>query len=345
MKGALIAVDVVQGLPAAALVVDGRVEDLIVDPPSGRSPVPGTIFRAKAARPIKGLGGMFVDLPGGASGFLRQAKEVSAGSFLLVQVSSFAEPGKAPPVTARIVVKGRHAIVTPGAPGRNLSRRIRAPEARSRLEGLLAGISLPEDFGVVVRSNAELAAEEEVRADLEETSKDAERAVRSAHGKGVEKVLEGPDCRKIAWRDWPADATWDDSPGAFDRHGVDESIEELLRPDVGLPNGAGFRIEPTRALVAVDVNTGADASGAACLKANLATAEALPRELLCRGLGGQIVVDTAPIAKGDRGKFESALGKTLARDPVETAPLGWTDLGLFELRRHRLRWAWTAHSP
>ena len=342
MKGVQIAVDTVKTLPAVALVVDGRLEDLIVDPPYGGAPVPGTIFRAKAARPLKGLGGMFVELPGGASGFLRQAKGVSAGSFLPVQVTSFAEPGKAPPVSARIAVKSRHAIVTPGAPGRNLSRRIRSPEARSRLERLLAEISLPEDFGVVIRSNAEWAAEEDVKADLEEASRDAERAIRNAHGKGVEKAFEGPGCRKVAWRDWPVDAAWDDSPGAFERHGIDESIEELLRPDVDLPNGAGLRIEPTRALVAVDVNTGADASGAACLKANLAAAATLPRELRCRGLGGQIVVDAAPIARSDRGKFESALGKALARDSVETAQLGWTSLGLFELRRHRLRWAWTA---
>lgn len=96
-------------------------------------------------------------------------------------------------------------------------------------------------------------------------------------------------------------------------------------------------IEPTRALVAVDVNTGRDTSPAATLKANLAAANALPRQLRLRGLGGQITVDFAPLPKAERRKIETALRTALRQDGIDTAISGWTPLGNLELQRKRAR--------
>ena len=94
---------------------------------------------------------------------------------------------------------------------------------------------------------------------------------------------------------------------------------------------------PTRALVAVDINTGGDTSPAAGLKANLAAAKELPRQLRLRGLGGQIVLDLAPMGKKERRGFESTLRAALRRDTTETALVGWTPLGHYELQRKRDR--------
>jgi Ribonuclease G/E len=96
-------------------------------------------------------------------------------------------------------------------------------------------------------------------------------------------------------------------------------------------------IEPTRALVAVDVNTGGDFSPAAGLKANLAVAKALPRMLRLRGLGGQITLDLAPMPKKDRKQFELLLRSAFRSDPIETSLVGWTPLGHYELQRKRER--------
>ena len=96
-------------------------------------------------------------------------------------------------------------------------------------------------------------------------------------------------------------------------------------------------VEPTRALVAVDVNTGADVSLAAGIKANMACARALPRALRLRGLGGQIVLDLAPMPKKDRRPFETALRSAFKADDVETTLVGWTPLGHYELQRKRAR--------
>jgi ribonuclease G len=85
MKGRLLVLDELAGRQAAALVVEGRLEELAIDPPDDVA-LPGAICRAVADRPVKGQGGIFVKLPGG-SGFLRQISGVAPGQRLIVQVT------------------------------------------------------------------------------------------------------------------------------------------------------------------------------------------------------------------------------------------------------------------
>jgi Rne/Rng family ribonuclease len=152
-------------------------------------------------------------------------------------------------------------------------------------------------------------------------------------------LLAAASAAEEARRDWPDPGPGgiDDTPGAFERHGVWEAVEALHSPVVALPGGGRLAIEPTRALVAVDVDTGADLSPAAALKANLAAARELPRQLRLRGLGGQVVVDFAPLPKAERGRIADALKAALARDGIETTLVGWTPLGHLELARRRSR--------
>ena len=85
------------------------------------------------------------------------------------------------------------------------------------------------------------------------------------------------------------------------------------------------------------MNTGADGSLAAGLKANIAMARDLPRQLRLRGIGGQIVIDPAPMPKKDRKLLDSVLKAAFRNDDVQTHILGWTALGLIELQRARSR--------
>ena len=106
---------------------------------------------------------------------------------------------------------------------------------------------------------------------------------------------------------------------------------------VRLPGGASAMIEPTRALVAIDVNTGSDSSPAASLKANIALARDLPRQLRLRGLGGQVVIDFAPVPKRDRATLDQVLRAAFKGEASETTLIGWTAMGLFEISRKRDR--------
>ena len=108
-----IALDHLQGREAAALMRGGRLDDLLID---SDTPRPGTIYRAIADRPVKGQGGLFLRTPDG-NAFLRQVKGIAPGQALLVQVTGHAEPGKAIPVTAKVLFKSRFAIVTPARRG------------------------------------------------------------------------------------------------------------------------------------------------------------------------------------------------------------------------------------
>ncbi|SHG99158.1 ribonuclease E/G [Marivita hallyeonensis] len=332
MKGQLIALDHVNGVEAAALMVDGRVEDLFV---ASDLPAPGTIYRAIVERPMKGQGGMFLRTPDG-SAFVRQVKGLSPGQPLLVQVTGYAEPGKAIPVTAKVLFKSRYAIVTPDAPGINVSRRIKDDDARETLLEIAHEAMHDGGFGLILRSSCDGADADEIAGDVTAMANLAAQVTADAQG-DAETLVEGDGPHLLAWREWTDKAEIDTAEGSFERHGVLDVLDALRTRDVPLGARASMAVEPTRALVAVDVNTGGDTSPAAGLKANLAAVKDLPRQLRLRGLGGQVVIDPAPTAKKDRRKIESALRAALKRDSVETTFVGWTPLGHIELQRKRDR--------
>ncbi len=354
MKGRII---VLNAKPRhAALVVDGVVEDLLLD--SGASlPMPGEIHLARVDRKIQGAA--FVDLGNGQMGYLRDVKGLQGQKNLLVQIACVAEPGKAIPVERRLLIKGRNLILTPGAPGVNVSRQIRDPEERERLTS-----ALPEpadDTGIIVRSAAKDAPVEVLQAEY------AELTIRRVAAMNPEtNVAEHHTPVTFALREWTtplpdmiaipdalerevtASAVLQTDPDLldcvepgdgdpFDHFGVWDEIEKLKSPRADLPSGSWMAIEATRAMVTVDVNTGDQFSDGAGMTANLEAIRELPRQLRLRGFGGQIVIDFAPIRKAHRKKIEETLKSTFRRDPISTTIAGWTPLGNFELQRKRER--------
>lgn len=331
MKGRTVILDHLEGREAAALLADGQLDDFLIQ---ADAPAPGTIYRARADRPVKGQGGVFVTTPDGPA-FLRQVKGLSPGQFLLVQVTGYPEAGKAMPVTQKILFKSRYAIVTPGAPGINISRNIRDEDERDRLFEV-AHDTVWGDTGLILRSACAQANAEDVASDITAMADLAMAVMNDAEG-APERLVDGDAPHALAWREWsdPADIVTD--PGGFETHGVLDMLDETRGARVSIGAGGYFFVEPTRALLAIDVNTGRDTSLAAGLKANLGVARALPRILRVRGLGGQITLDLAPMAKKDRRSFETALRAAFRFDPEETALLGWTPSGHYELQRKRGR--------
>lgn len=334
MKGRMIVLDHLGEREAAALMVDGKLTDLLVENDS--APRPGAIFRAVCDRPIKGMGGMMLRLPEGETAFLRQAKGLAPGQSLLVQVTGYADGGKAVPVTDRVLFKSRYAIVTPGKPGINVSRKIKDDDARERLLACAHDAELSDGFGLILRSCAEDAEDDDIVEDIRSMDAMAVAIMADAIG-NAEALTEGDGPHGLAWREWVEPATIVTEAGGFEDQGVLDQMVALENPRVGLDGSAFMYVEPTRALVAVDVNTGGDTSPASALKANLAACKSLPLALRLRGLGGQIVIDMAPMSKAHRKQIESALRSALKADTVDTALVGWTPLGHFELQRKRER--------
>jgi len=329
VKGDAIAFGEYHGRNTAAFLRDGRLYDLLIDPPEGVLR-PGAVLRAVADRPMKGMGGQFVKLPN-CNGFLR-GSGLAAGSSVLVQVSGYAEPGKAVPVTTKLQFRGRYVIATPNAPGVNISRKIKDPVRRKALSQLF--FNIPSLTGAILRSECSNADDDAI---VEEATR-LDRLVNdvySGNHTAPKLLLDGPSPQDCALCDWS------DSPsGTLDDFAVYDLIDKMQEPLVEIGATTMF-VEPTRAFVAIDVNTGNDTSPATGLKANIAVAKDLPRQLRCRGLGGQIVIDFAPFPKKDRGLVETALRSSFRNDPVETALVGWTPLGHFELRRKNARYPLT----
>ncbi len=338
MKGRIVVLDEIAGRQAAAVVVDGQLQELLIDP-ADDTPLPGAIYRAVADRPVKGQGGMFVKLPDG-SGFLRQVSGLSPGQRLLVQVTGPAEPGKALPVTSRLLFKSRFAILTPDAPGLNISRRIKDEDLRAELQTLAeAGMAgAGPTLGLILRSACADAENDAIAEDIAAMRGLAQAVLADTEG-GPELLVDGTSAHEVAFRDW-LDPEPDDlaaTEGSFAEQGVLEMIDALRVADVDLTGGAGMVIEVTRALTAGDVNTGPDTSPAASLKANIAAARDLPRQLRLRGIGGQVVVDFAPVPKRDRAILDQVIRAAFKHEAAETHLAGWTTLGLYELVRKRDR--------
>jgi len=333
MKGRTIVLDHFGDREAAAYLVDGKLDDLLIDTPDIARP--GAIFRGICDRPLKGQGGMMLRLPDGETAFLRQGKGLKPGQPLLVQVTGYAEGGKAIPVTDRILFKSRFAIITPGRPGLNISRQITDEEERDRLLEIAHEVETA-DHGLILRSSCEGAKEDDIEDDIAAMVALADTVQADTDGTTPEALTEGDAPHTLAWRDWIGAKDVITEPGGFDRLGILDQIDALRGAAIPLSPGTLF-VETTRALVAADVNTGGDTSPAAALKANLAACKALTRSLRLQGLGGQIVVDFAPMSKAHRRQVEQALRAAIKADPIETSLVGWTQMGLFELQRKRER--------
>ncbi|MEO1551273.1 MAG: ribonuclease E/G [Pseudomonadota bacterium] len=336
MKGRVAIVgDLGQGRMAAALMVDGVLQDLLIDSPEETGPQPGAIYRAKVDRPVKGLGGMFVQLGQGVTGFLRESKGLAPGSTHLVQVVTHADGRKAAPVTLRLLFKGRAGLITPGREGRNISRSLQDEGVRDRLAEIAHSIELPPGCGMILRSAAAHLEASEIRDELEDLAALAQSVLQDTDGPPA-LLVDAPDAAALAWREWSDPPPDQIEEGAFDRFGVWEAWAAAKAP-VPLPSGGSVVVEPTTALVAIDINSGGDTSPAAGLKATFEGIREMPRLLRLRGLGGQIVIDPAPFPKKDRPRIETALQQALRRCPVETTLVGWTPLGHIELTRKRER--------
>lgn len=352
MRGRLIAVIEPGDRPfGAALVVDGRLEDLVLAPRHDRpKPLAGTPVTARVTRKLP-KSGAFCEIEGGGEGYLRAPGALREGERFEGEVLSLPEPGKALTLTSRRLLKGPRVILTPGAPGINVSKKIGNPAERDRLEAAArAALGSGEGGpGAILRTAARGATVEAIKREIAALQAGAAddpltAALRDWLLPAPDTIL-APAVRAKAWLAAPKSLFGEEAAvralsaesDAFAVAGVWEALEALRGPEADLGSGRAT-FEATRALVAVDIDTGADHSPAAALKANLAAARDLPRQLRLRGLGGKVVVDFAPIPKGQRRVLEEALAKAFRADPIETSLVGWTTLGLFEIQRKRERW-------
>ena len=295
------------------------------------------------------------------------------GQEILVQVRKDSIANKGARVSAQITLPSRYAVLVPRSKQLGISRRIEDEAERERLLALLEELK-PEDAGLIARTEAEGRGREELAQDItlllsswEEISARAEsnaapclvhgdvslisRAVRdlfnqdySALWADSEEAYE--EIAELLARTQPellGTVRLDDHElGLFERFGVDKEIEAALESKVWLRSGGYLVINPTEALVAIDVNTGRfvgkDSLEDTIFRTNLEAVREIVRQIRLRDLGGILVLDLIDMEEeAHRVEVFEFLEEELKKDRSRTRVLNISEFGLVELTRKRSR--------
>ena len=348
-----------------ALLEDGDLAEAYLELRRHPSQVEG-IYRGRVAGKTAGGDG-FVEFGDGSTGFLNGrdlpvgSPALQEGQRLIVQVERDSFPGKLARLTARPRIAGILAVFQPDGETVRAPRSLRDHPGIETLIDTVDGSLLGEE-GVVLRTRAADAGADAV-VDEVRRLRGAWSSIRDMED---ETVLSPPVSpvesfiRDIPAGDWSqivatgasvpfvqscigrwapeaADqvAAHHRTVGPFDGMGLEDAWQAAFEPLVQLPSGGELVIEPTQALVAIDVNAGS--SGQGPLQVNLEAAAAAAREIRLRNLSGQAVIDFISLSRGeDRNQVLRRLRERCAADRSVFVH-GYSKLGLVELTRRRRR--------
>jgi ribonuclease E len=372
-----------------AVLEDGVLVEHYVNRESSVSYV-GNVYLGKVQNVLPSMEAAFVDINKGrnavlyagevnfsAAGLEGQPKRIESalrsGQPVLVQVTKDPIGHKGARLTSQISLPGRFLVYIPGGSMMGISRKLPDNE-RTRLKQILKKV-VPEDGGVIVRTAAEGASEEELARDVERLVaqwEEIERRARTANAPALlygepdltvrvirdifnedfaKLVVSGDEAYKtiheylsgvapeLAERLGP----WTGDIDVFTVHRVDEQLAKALDRKVWLPSGGSLVIDRTEAMVVIDVNTGKfTGQGSTSLEEtvtrnNLEAAEEIVRQLRLRDLGGIIVIDFIDmVLESNRELVLRRLLECLGRDRTKHQVAEVTSLGLVQMTRKRV---------
>ncbi|WP_303988517.1 Rne/Rng family ribonuclease [Rothia mucilaginosa] len=296
------------------------------------------------------------------------------GDSVLVQVTKDPIGHKGARLTSQVSLPGRFLVYVPGGSMTGISRKLPDTE-RARLKKILKD-KLPEGAGVIVRTAAEGASEEELTHDINRLRAQWEEIQEKANSRKVlapEMLYQEPDLMiktvrdvfnedftamivqgENAWDSIEAYVTyvapdlvsrlqqWDGEDDLFDHYRINEQLAKALDRKVYLPSGGSLVIDRTEAITVVDVNTGKFTCSGGNLeetvtKNNLEAAEEIVRQLRLRDIGGIIVIDFIDmVLESNRDLVLRRLIECLGRDRTKHQVAEVTSLGLVQMTRKRL---------
>lgn len=299
---------------------------------------------------------------------------VRKGDELLVQVTKEPIGTKGPRLTTHVTLPGRFLVYLPFSQHIGVSRKIEDPEERARLRALAQEILPPGSGGLIVRTVGEELSRETFERELRgllATWRDIQRRAQRAKApalvhqearlvKGVLRDIFSQKVDRLVVDD-PEVFTevraylqaveptlldrvvrYDDPAPLFDAYQLEPQIRQVFQRKVMLPSGGHLVIEPTEALVSIDVNTGRGTGRrdpqSTILRTNLDAAREIARQLRLRDVGGIVVCDFIDMeSRVDRDRVLQELRTHLARDRARTKTLQVSELGLVEMTRQRVR--------
>ncbi|RMF14318.1 MAG: ribonuclease E/G, partial [Alphaproteobacteria bacterium] len=294
---------------------------------------------------------------------------------LLVQVAKEERGSKGAALTTYLSLAGRYCVLMPNSPrGGGISRKIASPKERKKLKDVLQALDVPEGMGCIIRTAGLNRTKSEIKRDFDyllrlwddireltlnsiapaliyEEGDLIKRSIRDLYTREVDEILvEGEEGYRTAKEFMsllmPSHARkvkhYKDDIPLFHRYQVEQQLEAIHSPIVQLKSGGYLVINPTEALVAIDVNSGRATREhnieETALQTNLEAAEEIARQLRLRDLAGLIVIDF--IDMEDRSNVravEKRLKEALKSDRARLQVGRISSFGLLEMSRQRLR--------
>lgn len=302
------------------------------------------------------------------------ADVLSKGEQVLVQVSKEPISTKGSRVTRQISIPGRFLVFMPYASRVGISRKIENREQRSSLRQMVQNVLPKDSGGVIVRTVAEGVTEQHFKREIDSLLKIWKKIERKKqYVRAPALVQREASMTRSIIRDLLSDKVdslhvdtkeiyneiekylkqvdpdmmdkvhlYTDSTPVFDRYDIEAEIRGLFRSRVELPTGGSIIIQPTEALVSIDVNTGRYTGKKdpekTILRTNMEAAREIGRQLRLRDTGGIVVIDFIDMeTKSHRDKVLNELRMHLARDRARTKAYAVSDLGLIQMTRQRVR--------
>ncbi|MGP9613809.1 Rne/Rng family ribonuclease [Brachybacterium sp. AOP42-C2-15] len=349
----------------------------------------GNVYMGKVQNVLPSMEAAFVDIGKGRNAVLyagevnwdavglegqprRIELALKSGDPVLVQVTKDPIGHKGARLTSQISLPGRYVVFVPGGSMTGISRKLPDTE-RARLKKIMREI-IPEDAGVIVRTAAEGASEEELTHDVERLRAQWEKIEKSQKSKSAPVALsQEPDIAIKVVRDvfnedftslivegdkvhdavhaYISDVAPDllerltrhvGDKDVFAKHRIDEQLLKAMDRKVYLPSGGSLVIDRTEAMTVVDVNTGKFTGTGGSLeetvtKNNLESAEEIVRQLRLRDIGGIIVIDFIDmVLESNRDLVLRRLVECLGRDRTKHQVAEVTSLGLVQMTRKRV---------
>ncbi|MFF7244125.1 Rne/Rng family ribonuclease [Embleya sp. NPDC008237] len=369
---------------------DVLVEHYVSRSQDNQSAYVGNVYLGKVQNVLPSMEAAFVDIgkgrnavlyagevnfeAAGFSGPRRIEAVLKPGQSVLVQVTKDPIGHKGARLTSQVSLPGRYLVYVPEGTMTGISRKLPDTE-RARLKTILKKI-VPENAGVIVRTAAEGATEEDLTRDVtrlqaqwEEIKKKSKmittsspsllygepdmtvRVIRDIFNEDFSKLIVSGDEAWDVIHDYvghvapdlaPRLSRWTSEVDVFATYRIDEQLMKALDRKVWLPSGGSLVIDRTEAMVVVDVNTGKFTGQGGNLEEtvtrnNLEAAEEIVRQLRLRDLGGIIVVDFIDmVLEGNRDLVLRRLMECLGRDRTKHQVAEVTSLGLVQMTRKRV---------
>ncbi|MFP5396021.1 MAG: ribonuclease E/G [Alphaproteobacteria bacterium] len=294
---------------------------------------------------------------------------------LLVQVVKEERGNKGAALTTYLSLAGRYCVLMPNSShGGGISRKINSAADRKRLKTIISELDLPKSMGCIVRTAGLQRTKTEIKRDFdylarlwdgirETTLKSTapalihsdsdliKRAIRDIYNRDIEDVVVEGEAGYRAARDFmkllmPSHAkrvkAYSDPVPLFQRYGAEDQLTAMYDPVVQLKSGGYIVINPTEALVSIDINSGRSTKEhgieATALNTNLEAAREIARQLRLRDMAGLVVIDFIDMEYNSNiRKVEKAMKDALKNDRARIQVGRISSFGLMEMSRQRLR--------